>query len=170
VVAHGVKTRRRDQRGQTVDQLQRLESDVGRSISPAVAQLVQQAAVRHLAQPFRRHGRPPGIAAESLQTLPVVPRDGDARVQAEAVGAGEPRGPLRRIAFSRHDRDAVAKTQYALPGARTRRGFALDRGGEQLRQQRIVFKEPVRFIAEARIARTNTRRTAAVNPRSWAKR
>ena len=40
--------------------------------------------------------------------------------------------------------------QHPLTGAGARRGSALDRGREQLRQEWIVFGKPVRFVSEAR--------------------
>ena len=47
------------------------------------------------------------------------------------------------------DFDSVPKAQDPLTGAGARRTAALDRGGEQLRQERIFFGKPVRFVSEA---------------------
>ncbi len=64
------------------------------------------------------------------------------------MGAGESRDRIRTD-FSGRDFDAVAEAQHALPGARACRHLALDRGAEQLRQQRVVLEQPVRFVSEA---------------------
>ena len=47
------------------------------------------------------------------------------------------------------DLDAVSEAQDPLTGAGARRGPALDRGGEQLRHERIVFDKPVRFVSKS---------------------
>jgi hypothetical protein len=90
-----VESRRGYERGQTVDQLERLESDVAGAVAPAVAQLVQELAVVQPAQPLGRDGWASDVTAQPLESVAVVGRHGDAGVQAEAVDrvAGTGRKP-----------------------------------------------------------------------------
>jgi hypothetical protein len=144
-----VEARRRNQRGEAVDQLQRLERHVRGPVSPTMAELVQQAAVRQLAQAFRCHGRPTDVATQSLQALPVVGGDRDAGVQAEAVAACEAGRLIMGLHLVGLDLHSIPEAQHALACAGTRRDPALDRGGEQLRKQGIVFDELVGLVSES---------------------
>ena len=69
-------------------------------------------------------------------------------MQAEAVRASESCGCLGGAPPLGLDFDSVPEAQDPLTGAGARRGPALDCRGEQLRQERIFFGKPVRFVSE----------------------
>jgi hypothetical protein len=62
-------------RQQVLNKLELLEGEVGRAIAPATPQAIGNAPVRRLAQLLPRERRPPQVAAQTLQTLPVATPD-----------------------------------------------------------------------------------------------
>jgi hypothetical protein len=88
------------------------------------------------------------VPTQSLQALPVVGGDRDAGVQAESVAACEAGRLLVGLHLVGLDLHAIPEAQHSLACARTRRGPALDGGGEQLRKQWIVLGELVGFVSE----------------------
>jgi len=151
-----VEARWRNQCGQPVDQLQRLEGHVVRAVSPAMAELVQQTTIRQLAQSFRCHGWSSDVSTQSLQALPVVGWDRDAGVQAETVAAREAGHLLVGLHLVVLDLHSIPEAQHSLACARTRRG--------------PVRSRRVRRRSEPKTARTKRRNTSAVNSRSKARR
>ena len=84
VVADLVRTGGWDQGYQPLDQLERFEHDVGRTVAPAVPEPVGEIPVGESGEALGGDGRPGHVATESLEARAVPRRDADARVQANA--------------------------------------------------------------------------------------
>jgi hypothetical protein len=72
VVAHEVSPRRRDQRGETAEQLARLEDEDIAAVAEGPLHAVRKLAVGKRGKPLLRERRTGAIAAQVCQALPVV--------------------------------------------------------------------------------------------------
>jgi len=63
VIPDEVSARRRHQRGESLDQLERLEDERRRAVAPAALEPVEQAAVRELGEPLAGEGRSGDVTA-----------------------------------------------------------------------------------------------------------
>jgi hypothetical protein len=140
VVTDQVKTRRRHQGRELLDQLLGLEHDVGRAVSPAVLELVEKPRVLHLRETLGGDRAPGNVLAQALQSATIPGWDGDVRVQADAAHAGA------ALAFEGREIvriDAVAHAQHALTRSVARGDAAGDGGAAELRQQRLVLGQGI---------------------------
>ncbi len=88
MVAHEMGAGRGDHRRDPLDQLERVEHDVGRAVAPAVLETVEQTTVGKRREALGRDGRSGDVAAEALES-PTVPRgNGDVGVHAHAADVG----------------------------------------------------------------------------------
>jgi hypothetical protein len=67
VVAHEVEAGRGHEGRELLDELARLEDDVGRSVPPTVPQAIEQTPVVEAGEALCRDRRPRGVAAEPLE-------------------------------------------------------------------------------------------------------
>ena len=81
---HAVEARPWDPRGEALDQLRRLEGDVCRAVAPAMAQLVQQAAVRQPRQLGAAGRWARDVAGQSFQSGAAGGLGMDSGAEAEA--------------------------------------------------------------------------------------
>ena len=114
-----------------------------------MTELVQQATVVQLAQSLRGYRRSPGVPTQSFQTLPVVGRDGNSSVKTESVDSGKTRRLGRRDIHVRRRLHLIPEAQHTLASALARGDSPLNRGGEQLRQKRIVLGQAVGLLPES---------------------
>jgi uncharacterized protein YoaH (UPF0181 family) len=85
VVAHEVSPRRRDQRGETAEQLARLEDEDIAAVAEGPLHAVRKLAVGKRGKPLLRERRTGAIAAQVCQALPVVRVQMDTGVQRETL-------------------------------------------------------------------------------------
>ena len=80
-----IDPRPRRQRGQPCQEVQGLEHEMGGAVSPRGFQFEDHATLSGEPEPILRVGRAEQIAAELLQSLPILSPHGDVGVQVEAV-------------------------------------------------------------------------------------
>ena len=97
VVAHEVAARRGDERGQACDEVEWLEYDGGRAVSPFVAQVDGDAVAGQQAQSLAGDGGARNVSAEPLEPAGVGGPNRDVGVQREPSGLGDER-PVACIA------------------------------------------------------------------------
>jgi hypothetical protein len=72
VIAQHVKPRRRDQSDESRDQIERVEQDGIRSVSPGALEPVAKPAVTVLLESFLRERRAGDVAAQPLESLAIA--------------------------------------------------------------------------------------------------
>jgi hypothetical protein len=87
VVAEAVPTRRRDEDGKLLHELELGEGDVGGSVSPGMPEPVGDAAVGKLAEPLGGNGASQNVSAQPFQSFAIVGVHDDTGVEAEALNA-----------------------------------------------------------------------------------
>ena len=140
VVAHHVEPRRRNQRGQLLDQFERFEDDRFGAVAPAAFEPVEQASVAHARQPLAGQRRPGGVATQALDLVSGVSGQRDVGVDAHPGHAGAATSVLFRLGVLFGCR---AHTQHMLSGARPHRDPSADRGCGQLGEQRLLDSQRV---------------------------
>jgi len=100
VVEGEVGPRAGDEGGETADELQRLELEVGGAVTPGVAERNPNAVLVEELEARLRHCRPGDVAAQRLEALAVVRGHRHRGVEVEAVearmhGAGPSMRPMR---------------------------------------------------------------------------
>ena len=85
VVEDDVDARAGRQRRQALEQGDRLEAEVRGSVAPRRLEGHEDRAVRPQREPLLGDGRAQKIAAELLESIPILARDGDGAMQVEAV-------------------------------------------------------------------------------------
>jgi len=113
------------------------------SITPAVPETVQDAAIRHDGQAFRGYWRAGSIATELFQLAPGLGGNADVRMQADAGHPGAALtgwdGRIFRFDLSSKRRDAITR-------ARAGGNAPLHRCPIELGEQRLIAKQGVCFI------------------------
>ncbi len=140
MVADLVRTRGWDQGYQPLDQLERFEHDVGRTVAPAVPEPVGEIPVGEGGEALGGDGRPGHVATESLEARAVPRRDADARVQANARHARTERSGN---APERFGVDPIAKPPNTPAGSFSSGHAALHRCSGELGHQRSLVREGV---------------------------
>jgi hypothetical protein len=128
--------RRRDEGGQPLQQLERLEQQRRGAVAPRASQLVQELPARALRQPLQRQGRTHDVAAQLLQLVPATRGHRHVRMETEAL---EP----RRTPPGRRRGGGRAEPAHRLPGAEPERNPPLQRGGDGAREQRLLHRKRI---------------------------
>jgi hypothetical protein len=149
VVEDEVDPRPRGQRGELLEQLQRLEHEMARAVRPGGLERERNAAIGQEAEPVLSHRRPEQIAAELFQARAIGGRHRDVGVEIEAREMRAPGGGRehpRRVGIVPH-------APHPGAGARTESDSPLNRGAADARQSRGFFDHRVqlRRIGVARI-------------------
>jgi hypothetical protein len=135
VVTHQVCPGTRDERGQLLDELRRLEQEVGRAIREGAAQLVAHLAIAlHLKAVMRKRWAQ-HVATDALALVGVVWGYIEIGVQTEALGSSAARS---RTLDPRY-RPQRPQPLYAAARPLPQRDATLDRGGIA-RRQRGLFQ------------------------------
>ena len=87
VVPDEMEARRRDERGEFLDEFLWREDDVRRAVAPAVLQAIEQAAIVEPGEPLGRNRRARAIATETFEAAAVVRGHRDVGVHADAADA-----------------------------------------------------------------------------------
>jgi hypothetical protein len=99
VIEDQIDPRPRRQRGQPREKVQGLEHEMGGAVPPRSLQLEHHATLPTEPEPILGNGRAEEIAAELLESLPILSPHSDVGVQVEAVEMRVPgptgRGPVR---------------------------------------------------------------------------
>jgi hypothetical protein len=118
-----------------LDELPRLEDDVGGAVAPAVLEPVEKSPVLYPREALGGDRRAGHVAAEALEAATIPGGDGHVRVQADAAHAGAAlASDLREVVRV----DAVAHAQHALARSTARGDAAGDGGAVELGEQRLV--------------------------------
>ena len=124
VIAHEVRPRRWNQRGQATQQLARLEDEDLAAIAEAALHAIGELAIGKGGEPLLREGRSGSIAAQVSQALAVVRVQMDAGVQREALVVG---------------RELLGRVCIRRPAPKRRDGLGLGRG-ERVRLPGVLPK------------------------------
>jgi len=81
VIAVAVQARGRDQRGQTLDQLQRCQPQLGTPIGLRLVEAIDERILAELLEALQRNGRPRAIAQQPFQAGAVGAFDADRSIQ-----------------------------------------------------------------------------------------
>jgi hypothetical protein len=135
VVEHEVHPRPWRERGELLEQLQRLEHEMARAIRPRGLEREHDAAIVQEPESVLSHRRAEQIAAELFQARAIRGRHGDVGVQIEA---SEMRVPGRGRQHPRCVR-IVPHALHARTRARTERDAPLDRGAADAGQSGRFF-------------------------------
>jgi hypothetical protein len=100
VVADQVGTGGRDEGDQAVQELVRLEHDLGRAVAPAMAQVVEKPAIGQAFQAIGRHGRAPASAATASRVTATSRPAGTGPRRDHSFVAGPTHSPLIRATSS----------------------------------------------------------------------
>lgn len=84
VVPDEMESRRRHERCELFQDLERFKGHMGRSVAPRVLETVQQAAVGQQRETLGGHRRASAVAGEPLQALAIAREHGDVGVDADA--------------------------------------------------------------------------------------
>jgi len=84
VIAVAVQARGRDQRGQTLDQLQRCQPQLGTPIGLRLVEAIDERTLAELLEALQRNGRPRAIAQQPFQAGAVGAFDADRSIQRKA--------------------------------------------------------------------------------------
>jgi hypothetical protein len=95
VIQQQVDSRSRRQRRESLQQIQRLDDEVGCSVRPCVPQIQHHSALGREVQPFLRHRRAKRIAAETFELRSIPRWHHDRRVQVEPAPARVTRSESR---------------------------------------------------------------------------
>ena len=87
VVAEAVPTRRRDEDGKLLYELELGKGDVSGSVSPRVSELVGNAAVGKPAEPLSGNGGSGNVSAQPFHSFSIPAPNHHSRVQAETLNA-----------------------------------------------------------------------------------
>ena len=101
VVAHEVRARRWNQRGETAQQLARLQDEDLAAGAEAALHAIGELAVGKRGEALLREGRPGPMAAQVSQALPVVRVQMDTGVQRKALAVRGERAPLQELLRSK---------------------------------------------------------------------
>ena len=135
VVTHQVCPGTRDERGQLLDELRRLEQEVGRAIREGAAQLIAHLAIILYFQAVMRKRWAQHVATDALALVGIMWSQIEIGVQAEALGSSAARA---RVLDPRY-RAQRAQPLYAAARPLPQRDATLDRGGIA-RRQRGLFQ------------------------------
>ena len=98
MVAQAVQARRRDQRGQPVEQFERREAQLGAPIGLGLGEAIDEPVVADLLEPLQRKRRAGAIAQQPFQPGAVGAFDAHRGIQGEAP-AVVPAGHVARIGW-----------------------------------------------------------------------
>lgn len=101
MVAHEVRARRWNQRGETAQQLARLQDEDLAAGAEAALHAIGELAVGKRGEALLREGRPGPMAAQVSQALPVVRVQMDTGVQRKALAVRGERAPLQELLRSK---------------------------------------------------------------------
>src|SRR2546422_822310 len=101
VVAHEVRARRWNQRGETAQQLARLQDEDLAAGAEAALHAIGELAVGKRGEALLREGRPGPMAAQVSQALPVVRVQMDTGVQRKALAVRGERAPPQELLRSK---------------------------------------------------------------------
>jgi hypothetical protein len=85
VIANEIRSWGRDECGELLDEFQRRESDVSRTVTPATLECVDQTAVGKTRKSLRGDGRPCGVSAQTLEASSVAGGYSHIGMQAQAT-------------------------------------------------------------------------------------
>jgi len=88
MVSNEVEPGRRDEGGGLLQQLQRLEDDVGRHVAPAVLELVHHPAIRQQRETLGRNRRTRHVPPQKFKPAAVPGRDADVCVEVVPPSSG----------------------------------------------------------------------------------
>ena len=131
---------RRNERGQSTEKLQRLVDHVGRPVALAALETVDEASVCKTRQPFSRHGRSPGVPAQSFEPSAIARRNAHVGVYVDAA-----RLRATLLVALRHvlHVNAVSEAEVLPAGPGTRGDVAADRGAVEPGQEGLLVGEGV---------------------------
>ncbi len=122
------------ERGESLEEDQRLEEDRAGAVAPSTPQPVDHAPVRLTREPLAGDGGAGDVPAQAFESGAVVTLDRDLRVQREALEVAAQLG-------GKEERPTVTLTttpRQVLPVGRSERDAPLDRGGADEREQGFV--------------------------------
>jgi len=152
--------RRRHERREPLQQLQRLEEQRGGAVAPRTSEVVEQLATRARGQPRQRQRRTHEVADQVFEAIAPARRHGHVRMQTEAL---EP----RRAPPGRRRGGGRAKPAERLTGPQAERHPALQRRRHGAGEQRRLRRERVapRVLLRQPAAESQESADAAVEPR-----
>jgi hypothetical protein len=100
MISHQIEPRRGNQRSKPPKKIHRVEYHIRCPVPPTILQPVQHPSVRKPRQTFRRHRRPPHIAAQIFQLTPRLPGNTHGAMQAESRQVSATTAGLFHFTFS----------------------------------------------------------------------
>ena len=144
MVEDEVNARPRDKRREPLQELDRVEEQMGRPVTPRTPELEPDLAVRGPLEPLLGDRGPQGVAGQPLEPIPLIGVHADPRVQVEAgvPCVTRPEGGTRR-----RREPLVAEATDASSRSWAEGGPALHGGGGEPRQNRSVVGPGIHRVA-----------------------